>query len=81
MYELALVSIGAFSGSRLMPLFAHFGLIVFVVHIGPDSEFMVPMRIAALAFKFAVACLDPVTAKLGLVVHPEIFNILEHLFA
>lgn len=53
--ELALVAVRALTGRVLMPLFAHFGFVVFVHGDGLHDELMMTMRIAAFRLEFALA--------------------------
>ena len=80
MYKLAFIAVSALARSGLMPLFAHFGLVVLIIHRWSQGKLMMAVSVAAFAFELAVAGFFPVAAELSLIVHAKIFNILEHLF-
>ena len=79
MYEQAFVAIWALAWCQFMPFFAHFGLIILIyIYRWPGPEFRVAVGVWAVLLEFASAGLQPISAHLGFVIIPEIFNALQH---
>ena len=78
MDELALIAVGADARGGLVPLLAHFGLVILVDVPRPLIKLVVAMGIGALLAKLAVAEIYPVLAKFGLIVDFKVGNVSHH---
>jgi hypothetical protein len=76
--KLALVAIVAFSWSKLVPLFAHFSLVVFVQGGLLSFQFLEAVRVGAFVSKFTLTCLKPVLAQFSFIVNSEVLDIPDH---
>jgi hypothetical protein len=76
--KLALLSVGTLARRRLMPLFAHFRLVILVRVLLPPVKLVIAMGVSAIFIELAIAELCKVFAKFGLVVESEVFDATEH---
>lgn len=83
MDELALVAIRAQPRRLLVPLLAHFGLIVFVEALWRrfHNKLSVAMSIGTVLIEFAGAALHEIAAQLSLVIELEVLNVSKHLLS
>jgi hypothetical protein len=64
-----------------VPLFAHFGFVIFVQRCLLGFKFLNSMSIGTFLSKFTSACLEPVLAEFCLVVNAEVLDIPDHFSA
>ena len=83
MDELALFAVRAQSRRLLMPLLAHFGLVVFVEALRRrfHNELGVAVSVGAILIEFTGACFHEIAAQLRLVVELEVLNVSKHLLS
>lgn len=81
--ELAFVAISAESWRLLMPLLAHFGLVVFVEALRRrlHDELAVAVSVGAVIIEFAIARIHEISAQLCLVIELEVLDVAQHLLS
>lgn len=79
--ELTFLTISAVAWGCLVPLLAHFGLIILMWSDIPLVQFVETMCVSAVLIKLTVPELSPVLAHLRLVVDSEVLDIPEHLLS
>lgn len=80
MYKLALVSISTVAGARLVPLLAHFRLVIFMCRF-PCIQLVVAMSVGTIMIKLTGSIFHPVSTKFCFVIEPEVFDVFYHFFS